>query len=121
MTQAVRARLLRFPPALNSEKSARLDEQRILDAYDIGYNRGLADEHFESRTFATGPEYSAWLVGWRKGQSDLKKLTRQAEINAQEGEKEARGAFERLFREVRRIQVPKKRASGGWRRLRNAS
>ena len=52
---------------------------RLQNAEDIGYIRGLADAHVESRTFETGAEYRAWLRGWRRGQAELRNQEKQIE------------------------------------------
>jgi len=45
---------------------------RLQQAESLGYVRGVANKHYEPRTFSTGAEYIAWLRGWRKGQQVLK-------------------------------------------------
>jgi len=47
-------------------------EWRLQQAESLGYVRGIADKHYEPRTFSTGAEYIAWLRGWRKGQQAIK-------------------------------------------------
>ena len=107
MRAAIRAKLLIFPARPNV-----ITEVHMVEAYDIGYSRGLADQHFEKRTFATGPQYSAWLLGWRAGQAELKNAVWQSELNAQNREKEARGAFEGALEVLRDGGAPSEFAGG---------
>lgn len=84
------ARILKF------KRVTTFDDSRFGDAFDIGFNRGLADQHYESRTFRTGSEYVAWLAGWRAGQAELRIRKRAKDVTREKYEKEARERFDRL-------------------------
>lgn len=85
------ARILKF------KRVIAFDDSRFGDAFDIGFTRGLADQHYESRTFVTSSEYAAWLAGWRAGQTELRIRKRAEDVTREKYEKEARERFGRLF------------------------
>lgn len=74
------------------------DDERLNNAYDIGFNRGVADHHYESRTFQTGAEYTAWLAGWRGGQVELHNRIRIARATEDRAQREARCVAEGRYR-----------------------
>ena len=76
----------------------KADRLKLLlrNAEEIGYTRGLADQHHEKRTFETGAEYTAWLRGWRRGQAEYKGQAEQVERMQMATERTMRSMLRRV-------------------------
>ena len=67
-----RLRILFQAPELTIAKRIAADPVSALKkAEDIGYVDGFFDRHSVAHEFHSGPEWLAWLRGWRLGQKEL--------------------------------------------------
>lgn len=75
-----------------------VERDRLEAAQHIGYEAGMEDRHYEDRNFATGAEWLSWLVGWRAGQSSLKRRLSFADEVREQQEDQMMAKFERTQR-----------------------
>lgn len=86
LRREVRRRLDSRCPILTQSHARASLRSALREAEVIGFCEGLRDRQASRYCFSTGPEWIAWLRGWRAGQMEFKaQEARASERGRQQG------------------------------------